>query len=186
VLLADAATPFLCGFFRPTIVLPAELPGMVERDQLRAILLHELTHLKRRDLEASWFVSVLQCIFWFHPVVWFAGEMLAEERELCVDESLVTTRRVEALGYCRTILDVCEMATGPARSAALAFIGTARRVSEVERRIHNVLGLRRLSSGQRMVGWSFVFAFGMAFLPMGVAERTELEGPRAVVAAQIG
>ncbi|MBI1290669.1 M48 family metalloprotease [bacterium] len=185
VLLGDAATPFLCGFRTPTVVLPAELPGMVERDQLRAILLHELMHLKRRDLEVSWFVSVLQCIFWFHPAVWLTGELLAEERELCVDEALVAGRRVEALRYCRTILDVCELASGPVQHA-MGFLGPMRRVSEIERRIHNVLGLRRLSAGRLAFGWSFLVVFGLAFLPMGVGEQATGEYvPVSVVSTPI-
>lgn len=169
ILLANASGPFLCGFFRPTIVLPAELPGLVERDQLRAILLHELAHYRRGDLLHCWFISVLQCLFWFHPVVWIAAEWLADERELCVDESLVTSRRVEALKYCRTILDVCEFSAGSVNSA-VAFLGRGEQ-GIVERRIQNILHIPHLGPRHTCFLWAMVIVFGAAFIPMGVGHQ---------------
>ncbi|MDR3278342.1 MAG: M56 family metallopeptidase [Oscillospiraceae bacterium] len=81
-----AATPMLIGLFRPALVLP-------DRDytdaQLRAVLLHELTHLRRKDVLVKW-LSVLACaVHWFNPIVWLARRALDRACELSCDEAVI-------------------------------------------------------------------------------------------------
>jgi beta-lactamase regulating signal transducer with metallopeptidase domain len=90
---AKAATPMLVGLFQPVIVLP-------DRDytdtQLRAVLLHELTHLRRRDLLVKW-LSVLACsLHWFNPLAWLARRELDRACELACDEAVI--RKLDAEG----------------------------------------------------------------------------------------
>jgi beta-lactamase regulating signal transducer with metallopeptidase domain len=82
-----AVTPMLIGLFRPELVLP-------DRDytdkQLRAVLLHELTHLRRKDVLVKW-LSVLACaVHWFNPLVWLARRALDRACELSCDEAVIT------------------------------------------------------------------------------------------------
>src|SRR5438874_308667 len=81
--------PGIVGFLRPVLVLPAQLLEHLDPRQLGAILTHEMCHVRRRD---NFFAAVhmaVEAIFWFHPLVWWIGSRLLEERELACDEEVL-------------------------------------------------------------------------------------------------
>jgi beta-lactamase regulating signal transducer with metallopeptidase domain len=69
----DAKMPFACGVFNPTIVLPAECDGW-SLDRRRAVLLHELAHVRRHDLVGHTLGRLACAFYWFHPLVWTAAK----------------------------------------------------------------------------------------------------------------
>src|SRR5208283_2213770 len=69
----QAMSPAVCGLFRPMILLPQSLVEKFPPAQLRAVLLHELTHLRRGDVWANCVQSLLQIVYWWHPLVWLAN-----------------------------------------------------------------------------------------------------------------
>ena len=167
VLSSEVSGPFLCGFFRPTIVLPAELPGLVGVSDLRAVLLHELVHYKRGDLLACWTQVVAQSIFWFHPLVWWANARIADEREFCVDEAVVESRGIEVIAYARALVEVAAISLRGFQGA-LAFLGLTRRRSELERRVEHLLQPAVVRPAAQLVAWCSLFFFAVAFVPGGV------------------
>jgi beta-lactamase regulating signal transducer with metallopeptidase domain len=73
--------PGVFGIVRPVLLLPA---GIVERltpEQLQAILLHEANHMRRRDNLTAFLHMLVEAMFWFHPLVWWIGTRLVDERE---------------------------------------------------------------------------------------------------------
>jgi len=98
------ATPMLIGLFKPTIVLPnCNYTG----EQLRSILLHELTHMRRFDIAVKW-MSLLACsIHWFNPLVWFARREIDSICELSCDEAVISNMDVSGKQiYGNTLIDV--------------------------------------------------------------------------------
>jgi beta-lactamase regulating signal transducer with metallopeptidase domain len=101
---ALAATPILFGIFRPVIILP-------DREytdaRLRAVLLHELTHLRHKDILVKW-LSVFACsIHWFNPIVWLVRREINRACELACDAAVI--RDLDADGrqnYGETLLYV--------------------------------------------------------------------------------
>jgi beta-lactamase regulating signal transducer with metallopeptidase domain len=77
------ASPFVCGLWQPTIMIPAALANGLDPEDLRALLNHEMAHIRQHDL--IWCVAWqwIKAIFWFHPLVWFvpAVHSLACEEE---------------------------------------------------------------------------------------------------------
>lgn len=96
------AVPGACvhGMLRPVIALP---PG-VARDELEPQLLHELAHVRRRDLWCDAALRALCVVFWFHPAAWLARSRLAQLRELCCDEAAVAALGPRAGAYRTTLL----------------------------------------------------------------------------------
>ncbi|MDR1217037.1 MAG: M56 family metallopeptidase, partial [Oscillospiraceae bacterium] len=83
---AKAATPMLIGLFSPAIVLPDR---EYTDEQLHAVLLHELTHLRRKDVLVKW-LSVAACsVHWFNPIVWLVRREIDRACELSCDEAVV-------------------------------------------------------------------------------------------------
>ncbi len=78
-------SPFVCGFFRPKIYLPTTLTDS-ERGY---IILHEQTHIRRRDyiVKPVWFLAV--CLHWFNPLVWASYILLGRDIEMSCDEAVI-------------------------------------------------------------------------------------------------
>jgi uncharacterized protein (TIGR03435 family) len=98
--------PGVVGFLRPVLVLPANFLEHVNPRQLGAILMHELCHVRRRDNLFAGAHMVVEAIFWFHPLVWWIGSRMVEERELACDEE-VLRMGCEPSVYVEGILKVC-------------------------------------------------------------------------------
>jgi bla regulator protein BlaR1 len=101
-----AEEPGVVGFLRPVLVLPAQLLEHLNPRQLDAVLAHELCHVRRRDNLFAAVHMVVEAIFWFHPMVWWIGSRMMEERELACDEE-VLRMGCEPADYVEGILTVC-------------------------------------------------------------------------------
>jgi uncharacterized protein (TIGR03435 family) len=100
--------PGVVGLWRPVLLLPAGIEQRLDPRQLEAILAHELAHIRRRDNWTAAAHMFVEAVFWFHPLVWWIGARLVEERERACDEAVL------ALGsdphdYAQGILSVCKL-----------------------------------------------------------------------------
>jgi beta-lactamase regulating signal transducer with metallopeptidase domain len=100
----DAKMPFACGVFNPTIVLPAECDTW-SLDRRRAVLLHELAHVRRHDLVGHTLGRLTCAFYWFHPLVWTAAKQLRSESERACDD-LALTCGARAADYAEHLLDI--------------------------------------------------------------------------------
>ena len=96
--------PFACGVVQPTIVLPASAEEWSD-SRRRAVLFHELAHVKRRDLVGHTLGRVACALYWFHPLVWTAGRRLRAESERACDD-LVLSCGARASDYADHLLDI--------------------------------------------------------------------------------
>ena len=97
------SSPLLIGFFRPCIVLPsADIP---EKD-FRYIILHELTHYKRRDMFYKWLVQITVCLHWFNPFAHLMSREITKACEFSCDEAVLAKMGSgNAQDYGKTLLD---------------------------------------------------------------------------------
>ena len=100
----EAKMPFACGMLTPTIVLPAECDGWT-LDRRRAVLLHELAHVRRRDLFGHTLGRLVCAVYWFHPLVWTAAKQLRNESERACDD-LALSCGTRATDYAEHLLDI--------------------------------------------------------------------------------
>jgi len=84
-------SPGVIGFFRPILLLPMSLATGVPSDDLEAILLHELAHIRRYDYVVNFFQMVIEALLFFNPTVWWINRQIRLEREACCDAVAVTT-----------------------------------------------------------------------------------------------
>jgi len=85
--------PAVDGVLHPRISLPDGIEQILTRKELTAVLMHEVTHAKRRDNLIRLVYEVALCVLWFHPLVWISGSRLALYRELSCDEPVIQSAR---------------------------------------------------------------------------------------------
>jgi beta-lactamase regulating signal transducer with metallopeptidase domain/HEAT repeat protein len=131
---ADTHMPFGCGVLAPTIVIPEESDAW-SVSRRRAVLLHELAHVRRRDLLAHMLGRITCACYWFHPLVWVAAKQLRCESERACDDLAVTCGTVAA-DYAEHLLDIVTAVR--ARSVPTVALAMARR-KEFEGRVLAIL-----------------------------------------------
>lgn len=100
--------PFVSGAFRSVVYLPLSVVTNLPAEHLEWIFMHELAHVQRADYIWNIFQTVMESLFFFHPVVWWLGRILREQRELCCDAVVVESCPDPAL-YAKTLLDLAEI-----------------------------------------------------------------------------
>jgi len=108
ILLACASLePGIFGIARPVLLWPEGLSERLDDAHLEAILAHELWHVQRRDNLAAAVHMLVEAVFWFHPLLWWLGARLVEERERACDEEVLEMGK-ERQVYAESILKICE------------------------------------------------------------------------------
>jgi bla regulator protein blaR1 len=100
--------PGIFGVFRPVLLLPEGIFEHLTPEQWKAVIAHELCHVRRRDNLVGAIQMLVETVFWFHPLTWWIEKRIVEERERACDEEVVNVgneRRV----YAQSILKICEL-----------------------------------------------------------------------------
>lgn len=105
---SERLEPGLIGVIRPVVLLPESLTQKLSGAEIDAVLAHELCHLARRDNLLAMVHMLVEALFWFHPLVWFIGARLVEEREQACDEGVLSDGK-KPLDYAWAILKVCRL-----------------------------------------------------------------------------
>ena len=132
ILSSDFPEPGVCGIRRPKLVLPKRVVEALTDQELEAVLLHEVAHVRRRDNLVSLFQSWLSCVFWFHPAIWLIDRQLLEERERACDEE-VLSYAPNCQQYLSSLLKVFQSSLGERPAGASLFTG-----SNLKRRIDHM------------------------------------------------
>jgi beta-lactamase regulating signal transducer with metallopeptidase domain len=127
--------PTAVGFFRPAVILPRWVLEELSPAEVKAVLLHELGHLRRWDDWTNLAQKLLRSVFFFHPAVWWIDSRLNLEREMACDD-LVLAATANARGYAECLVSVAEKSSVRSRLAlALAAVSrmkaTALRVARI-------------------------------------------------------
>ncbi|HET9176746.1 MAG TPA: M56 family metallopeptidase [Terriglobia bacterium] len=77
--------PVTVGLVRSTIILPPDWPTW-EREKLRAVIAHEVSHVRRRDFVTQNLSALNKCLFWFHPLAWWLDRHLKDLAEEASDD----------------------------------------------------------------------------------------------------
>lgn len=99
--------PGLVGIRRPVLLMPEGIVDHLTPDELAAVVSHELCHLRRGDNLTAAVHMAVEALFWFHPLVWWIGARLIEERERACDEAVVANGASPQV-YAESVLKVCK------------------------------------------------------------------------------
>ncbi|MGA8026264.1 MAG: M56 and DUF3738 domain-containing protein [Bryobacteraceae bacterium] len=140
--------PGVFGIFRPVLLLPEGITKRLARTQMQAILAHEMCHVRRRDNLSAAIHMAVEAIFWFHPLVWWIGERLVEERERACDEEVLQLGNEPQI-YAESILKVCQFYLESPLTCVSGVTG-----SDLKKRIVRIMTQRiinQLDAGRRLL-----------------------------------
>lgn len=135
--------PAAIGFWKPVIVLPAWTLQNFAPSELQPILIHELTHLQRRDDWTNLLQKIVRAIFFFHPAVWWIDSKLSLEREMACDDA-VLANTVNPRAYASCLIDLLEKSC--ARRGWTMAQAAVHRARDLSVRIVQILDSKRPAS----------------------------------------
>jgi hypothetical protein len=95
--------------FRPRILLPATLAFEAPPERLEAILAHELIHIRRGDLYLAMLQTLVQSVWWFHPLFWWASREMSRQRERCCDLEVLASGLCAPADYAQCLIDTIRL-----------------------------------------------------------------------------
>jgi len=147
-------SPFVLGILKPKIYLPVGLSAT----EMDYIILHERSHIKRRDHIAKLVAYFILCIHWFNPMVWVAFLLMSADMEMSCDEHVLNDRRsVTKKDYSMSLLS---LATG---HGIIGVSPLAFGEGGVKARIKNVLNFRKPSRGVVVIAVACVALLSAGF-----------------------
>jgi beta-lactamase regulating signal transducer with metallopeptidase domain len=105
---ATAIEPGVVGVVRPILLLPHAIEEHLNAEELRAVILHELEHVRRHDNLTACISMLTQSLFWFYPLTWWLGRRLIVERESACDQAVIAAG-CDRETYAQGILNVCKL-----------------------------------------------------------------------------
>lgn len=143
-------SPLVFGGWRPKIIFPKGLLKDLNREQLRHVFLHELTHIKRGDIFTNWLCTAVQILYWFNPVVWIAMHWLRADMEQACDASVLKIlNRSERARYGKTLLKLTDLALTPMPFAQS--LGIAEDNNQLKERIAMITRFKNTTIKQSVV-----------------------------------
>lgn len=128
----EIASPIVIGYLKPVILFPIGLLSGLSPEQVEAILLHELSHVRRNDYLVNLLQSVTESFYFFNPFMWLISDAIRNERENCCDD-VVIERGIPPLQYART-LTLLE-----ARSSSQLALGIVKNQNQLLTRIKRMM-----------------------------------------------
>jgi beta-lactamase regulating signal transducer with metallopeptidase domain len=129
-------TAMTWGFIRPVILLPKD-SLLWTRNQLEAVLLHELAHVRRLDTLSQWLTIAVCALFWFHPAVWWSARIMRAEAELAADDAVLISGAAPSAYAAELLRFAAELGQ---RRQPFAYLGVSlMRQSRIEIRIESIL-----------------------------------------------
>jgi len=172
--------PGVFGIFHPVLLLPEGIAERMAPAHLEAILAHELCHVRRRDNLTAGLHMAVEAIFWFHPLVWWIGARLVEERERACDEEVLRFgNRAEI--YAESILKTCQFYLESPLECMSGISG-----SDLKKRITRIMtqgvahqlsfGRKALLAGAGLAAVAVPVGLGVMNAPQGRAQSPAADG----------
>jgi len=155
---------------RVRLVIPSFLLSSLERNELRAVLAHELAHVRRRDHLVRWIEWLACSAFWWNPVAWWARRELRSAEEASCDALGAAAVQSTPHDYARSLLQVLEVMSAvpsPVTPTFASGVTSGRGSDSLERRLKTLVSGRSSDRGPRWVRPAGAVA-AVCLLPLGL------------------
>lgn len=142
--------PATVGFLKPVILIPVASINNLSSHQLEAIILHELSHIKRNDYITNLFISVIETILFFNPFILLLAKAIKRERENCCDD-FVIQYRYDPHSYASALLRLEQSRRINLQLAIGAVSGKKQLLTRIKRITNNQVASKQFNYGQKLL-----------------------------------
>lgn len=156
-------TPFTFGLFKTFIVLPNNiiLPNLSKND-LKYILLHELSHYKNKDIIINYILCVLQSLYWFNPIILITFTKMRTDRKIICDISVLKKIGEEnCINYGNTIINFINQISSSSVFNLISNIGGNK--TQIKRRIEKIAGFS-IKTNKTKINSILIFLITVIFI----------------------
>jgi bla regulator protein blaR1 len=130
---SSSMEPGVFGIFQPVLMMPKGISARLKDSELEAIIAHEVAHVRHHDNLLAVLHMTIEALFWFHPMVWWLGSKLVQERERACDEEVLKLGK-DPQSYAEGILKVCEFYLDSPRAYVTGITG-----ADMKKRIQSIM-----------------------------------------------
>jgi bla regulator protein BlaR1 len=175
-LVDSGVEPGVAGVLKPVLYWPRGLAERLTDEQLDAVVTHEMAHVRWHDNTAAIAHMAVEALFWFHPLVWWLGARLIDERERACDEAVLRAGRGRH-AYAEGILRICEFYIASPVSCVSGVSG-----ADLRRRMELIMGGQVGHVLQRRNAWLVASVLALTLsVPVGVAAWRSTQAPERSV-----
>lgn len=156
-------SPVLLGYFRPVILLPLGCAAGLPKEQLEALLVHELAHVLRHDFILNLIQEMLRMFFFYHPVTWWLNKVIRDERENCCDD-IVFASGIEKLHLAAALAAIEEQ-----QQQGDALVLAAKRSSNLVERIRRMFRNETIPTPRERAGASVLLLAGLLLVTTSIS-----------------
>ena len=135
---AQVDIPLTIGYLKPIIIFPVALVNNLDTDQVEAILMHELAHIKRHDYLLNIIQCIMETLLCFNPFVWLISKTIRLEREYCCDD-MVMDEEYNNFTYSKALYIIAQQNN---QSYALAMASTGKNKYPLLNRIKRITTMK--------------------------------------------
>ena len=152
-------SPSLCGFIKAKILIPVSIASNICDEEFKYIMMHELTHLKNKDIFINWIITLLSLVYWFNPILLYGFHKMRQDCEFSCDNQVISYLGVGGnQQYGNALIRVLEIVGTSNR-----FMGTTPMVMnsfEVKRRILMISKYKKINIKSILLGTVFFVVIG--------------------------
>ncbi len=138
---SDIASPLVCAVGPVVLLWPASRLVSLRDSARRAVIVHELAHLARRDHWIGWVELAASCAWWWNPLFWYVRHQLHENAELACDAWVTGLFPEARRAYARALVDLAELDSLQTATVPALGVGDGSR-KLFERRLVMIMGER--------------------------------------------
>ncbi len=178
------STPSLCGFIKPKILIPVSIADNVSDEEFKYIIMHELSHLKNKDIILNWVITSLSVIYWFSPILLYGFHKMKQDCEFSCDGQVISRlREGENLQYGNAIIRVLELGGNSRR-----LVGTTSMVmnsSEIKRRIIMISKYKKINIKNVLLGVIIIVIIGGLGIALNISNISSYKNSSKAAASQV-
>jgi len=169
-------TPCLYGIVSPKLLLPKPLVNRLNEENIRHILMHELSHYKRKDILINWLAVAAQIVHWFNPLIWYSFARMREDCELACDaDTLSSLKPEEYQSYGLSIISLLTPAQLPWLPGTTGFFGNKNN-QQIRRRIRMIKIFHKPTSKWTLTAVVIFISLGLVGFTNSISNATPETG----------
>lgn len=156
---SQIGSPSICGILKPKILIPMNIANNACDEEFRHIIMHELFHLKNKDIIINWLIALLWAIYWFNPILLYAFHKIKQDCEISCDYQVIShLNKGDNIKYGNTIIKMLELSGDNQRLAGTTPMLTNS--SEIKRRLIMIAKYKKVSIKNILIGSIIVAVIG--------------------------